>query len=171
MSIPCVRDLKTFIDDRGILTELCRIDWPEVETEIKQVYTVQNHTKGTVRAYHCHDRLWDYFLILKGSAKFITFDYDRFKEFVGSSISGTLEEKHCKKLFVKESDAYKEFVTSDKRMQMVVIPPRWMHGWMPLEEDTILVSVASQTYQPDKPDEVRISWDTLGKDVWTTKFK
>lgn len=167
MSIPCVRDLITYVDDRGLLTELCRVDWPEVETDIKQVYTVQNHTKGTVRAYHCHDRLWDYFLIVKGSAKFITFNYDEFKKFG--------EDEGCEifhaDLFIEEPNVYKEFVTSDKRMQMVVVPPRWMHGWMPLEEDTILISVASQTYQPDKPDEVRIPWDILGKDVWRVKYK
>ena len=168
MSIPCVKDLRTFVDDRGLLTELCRDDWPEVETEIRQVYTVKNHTKGTVRAYHCHDRLWDYFLILKGSAKFILFNYDEYKGFCEK----TENFKDCDaELFTKELGAYKEFVTSDKRMQMVVVPPRWMHGWMPLEEDTILVSVASHTYQPDKPDEVRIPWDTLGKDVWTVKYK
>jgi len=171
MSDPCVRDLITYIDDRGNLTELCRTDWPEVETDLKQVYTVKNHAKGTVRAYHCHERLWDYFLIVKGSAKFILFNHDRFKEFTESARSGTLEEKSSIELFVKESDAYKEVVTSDKRMQMVVVPPRWMHGWMPLEEDTILISVASATYNPDKPDEVRIPWDTLGEDVWSIKFK
>jgi len=135
---------------------------------MRQVYTVQNHTKGTVRAYHCHDRLWDYFLIVKGSAKFVLFNYDAYGKIVGDDENF---KNHKTELFVNGSDAYKEYVTSDKRMQMVVVPPRWMHGWMPLEEETILISVASQTYNPDKPDEERIPWDTLGKDIWKVKFK
>ena len=49
---------------------------------------------------------------------------------------------------------------------MIVVPPGVYHGWMSLEDDTQLVSTASEVYNREKPDEVRIppnSFGTFGK--------
>jgi hypothetical protein len=35
-----------------------------------------------------------------------------------------------------------------------------------LEDDTVLLSTGSETYNQENPDEERIAWDTYGKDVW-----
>lgn len=165
---PVVKDLVTHVDDRGSLTELCRVDWNEVPTEIRQVYTVQNHSKGTVRAFHCHDELIDYFNILKGSAKFILFHYDEFsmmRDRCSSEDFVEQLERFCK------SEWYQEYTLSDKKMQMLYIPPRWMHGWISLEDGTMLLSNASDVFNPDKIDCERVEWTILGKDIWETKFK
>jgi len=168
MDKPIVKNLITHVDDRGCLTELCRVDWDEVPTEIRQVYSVQNHSKGTVRAFHCHNELIDYFNIVKGSAKFILFHYDKFKEFCTKPVEdynlGFIQE-FC------ESEWYQEYTLSDKKMQMLYIPPRWMHGWISLEDGTMLLSNASDVFNPDKIDCERVEWTILGNDIWETKFK
>lgn len=157
MSDPCVRDLITYgNDDRGTLTELCRVDWPEVETPIKQVYTVQNYQSGTVRAFHCHEELWDYFLIVSGAAKFILFKYDEFLN-------------NGKKII--DSEFYRPYIMTHRKMQMLTVPPGWMHGWQSLQEGTILVSIASKTFDPKEPDCKRIAWDSLGEEIWKVKYQ
>jgi dTDP-4-dehydrorhamnose 3,5-epimerase-like enzyme len=51
---------------------------------------------------------------------------------------------------------------------MIIVPPGIYHGWMSLEDNTIMISVASEVYNKEKPDEVRIPPDSFG-DVWTIK--
>lgn len=151
MNTPILKNLVSHVDDRGILTELCREDWEEVPTKIRQIYIVENHDKGTIRAFHCHDKLTDYFTIIKGTAKFILFNYDDFL-------------KHGPKVKVKI------FVLTDKKLQMLYIPPRWMHGYISLQSQTILCSTASEVFNPENPDCVRIAWDSLGKEVFDVKY-
>ena len=51
---------------------------------------------------------------------------------------------------------------------MIVVPPGVYHGWMALEDDTQLISTASEVYNREKPDEVRIPPESFG-DVWEVK--
>lgn len=151
MNTPILKNLISHVDDRGVLTELCREDWEEVETKIRQVYAVQNHDKGTIRAFHCHEFLWDYFTIIKGTAKFILFHYQDFLN------SGPKAES-------------KIYTLTDKKLQMLVIPPRWMHGYVSLQDEVTLISTASEVYNPENPDCIRIAWDSLGKEIFDVKY-
>ena len=186
MNEPILKDLVTHCDDRGMLTECCRIDWEEVNTPIKQVYVVTDRVPGIIRGFHCHDELIDYFNIVSGSAKFILFNYDEYL----SHVNIFMEKK---KVFVGDADIYpnwtedlKEefmtFVSDDKcwyreytidthSMKMLFIPPRWMHGWVSLEPNTTLLSNASDVFNPDKVDCIRVDWNILGKKIWEVQFK
>ena len=104
-------------------------------------------TRGTVRAFHKHAELWDWFFISHGSAKFVLVD-DR-------DDSPTKGEMMA-------------VVVGDRKPALIVVPPGVYHGWMSLEDDTQMVSTASHTYNREKPDEVRIPPDSFG-DVWTVK--
>jgi len=136
--------LQVNLDDRGYLFEIIHnYDMPK----FGQVYIVGDPVRGTIRAFHKHEILWDYFCIVKGSAKFIFVD-DR-----------------------EDSKTYKEqetVILSEKVPKMVIIPPGVYHGWMSLEDDTIMVSVGSELYDKEKPDEIRIPPDSFG-DIWTIK--
>jgi len=133
-------------DDRGYLFEIIHnFDMPK----FGQVYVVGDPVRGVIRAFHKHNVLWDYFCIVKGSAKFIFVD-DR-----------------------KDSKTFKQqetIILSEKSPKMIIVPPDIYHGWMSLEDDTIMISVASEVYNKEKPDEIRISPDSFG-DVWTIKGK
>jgi len=131
-------------DDRGYLFEIIHnYEMPK----FGQVYVVGDPARGTIRAFHKHEILWDYFCIVKGSAKFIFVD-DR-----------------------KDSKTYKEqeiVILSEKAPKIVIIPPGVYHGWMSLEDDTIMVSIGSEVYDKEKPDEIRVSPDSFG-DIWIIK--
>ena len=146
-----VVDLARHEDDRGYLIEIARCaDDPSphgVVHRFGQVYLVGDPVRGTVRAFHKHAELWDWFFISHGSAKFVLKD-DR-----------------------NDSPTHGELMTlvaSARKPRLIVVPPGVYHGWMSLEDDTQLVSTASHTYNSEKPDEVRIPPDSFG-DVWTVK--
>lgn len=139
-------DLTTRADDRGYLIEIVRATDPFL-TRFGQVYLVGNFAKGTVRAFHKHEHLWDLFFISHGTAKFVLVD-DR-----------------------PDSPTYKAidtFVIGARNPTLIVVPPQVFHGWMSLEDDTQMISTATEVYNRERPDEVRVAPDTFG-DVWTVK--
>ena len=146
-----VISLATHEDDRGYLIEIARVaDDPAphgVVHRFGQVYLVGDPVRGTVRAFHKHDELWDWFFISRGSAKFVLQD-DR-------SDSPTQGEVQT-------------VIASFRSPCLLVVPPGVYHGWMSLEDDTQMVSTASHTYNHEHPDETRIPPDSFG-DVWAVK--
>jgi len=133
-------------DDRGYLFEIIHnYDMPK----FGQVYVVGNPARGVIRAFHKHEVLWDYFCIVRGSAKFVFVD-DREES-----------KTHRKQEVV---------ILSEKSPQMIIVPPGVYHGWMSLEDNTIMVSIASELYNKEHPDETRIPPDSFG-DVWTIKVR
>lgn len=146
-----VIELPIFEDDRGFLVEIARhADDPEphgVVHRFGQVYLVGDPVRGIIRAFHKHEELWDWFFISHGSAKFVLKD-DR----KGSKTFGEIQT----------------VIASARKPRLVVVPPGVYHGWMSLEDDTLMVSTASHTYNRQKPDEVRIPPDSFG-DVWTVQ--
>jgi len=144
--------LTVHTDDRGYLFEVIR-DWHDDEEhsvchEFGQVYIVQNPSRGTIRAFHRHQKMWDWFCIIRGRAKF------------------------C---FVDELGQQKVVVVSARNPKLIVVPPLIYHGWMSLDDDTILLSIASETYNRESPDEERVPYnhfDNLFKGTpWKIKFR
>ncbi len=94
-------ELVARVDDRGYLVEILRATDPHF-TQFGQVYLVGNLGRGTIRAFHKHDELWDWFFISHGTAKFVLVD-DR-----------------------KNSPTYKEqntFVIGSRNPSLLVVPP------------------------------------------------
>lgn len=141
--------LKVSTDDRGYLIVIGssgRADAPDLPV-IREVYLVGDVAKGTTRAFHKHETLWDYFFISNGSAKFVLVD-DR----PGSATKGEMNT----------------FVLTERNPSLLFVPPGVYHGWMSLEDDTQMVSIANESYNRKNPDEKRIPPDSFG-DVWTVK--
>lgn len=138
--------LDPHVDDRGYLIEIIRSNDPHF-TKFGQVYLVGNFVSGTVRAFHKHEILWDWFFISHGAAKFILID-DRAKSKTFKNIE--------------------TFIVSSRNPSLITVPPGVYHGWMSLEDDTQMMSVTSEIYNREKPDEVRIPPDAFG-DLWTVK--
>ncbi len=139
-------DLVARTDDRGYLIEILRATDPHF-TKFGQVYLVGDLARDTIRAFHKHAALWDWFFISHGTAKFVLVD-DR-------PDSPTLGEQNT-------------FVVGSRNPALLVVPPGVYHGWMSLEDDTQMISTASDVYNREKPDEVRIPPDSFG-DVWSVK--
>ena len=111
------------------------------------MYIVGDVSRGTIRAFHKHNVLWDFFFISHGTAKFAFYD-DR-----------------------PESPTYKKMFTvviGERNPSIIVVPPGVFHGWMALEDDTQLISIASEVYNREKPDEVRVPPNSFGYE-WEVK--
>lgn len=138
--------LVAHVDDRGYLVEILRAVDPHFTT-FGQVYVVGNFTRGVIRAFHKHQEMWDWFFISHGAAKFVLVD-DR-----------------------PDSPTYGQMnilIVSSRNPGLIAVPPGVYHGWMSLEDDTQMISIASEVYRRAQPDEVRISPDSFGE-VWTVK--
>ena len=143
--------LAVHTDDRGYLVEMIRNtgggEPHAIAHQFGQVYLVGNAARGTVRAFHKHAELWDWFFISHGSAKFVLKDDRQDSPTFGAMMT---------------------VVTGERNPALIVVPPGVYHGWMSLEDDTQLISVASHVYNRERPDEMRIPPDSFG-DVWAVK--
>ncbi len=133
-------DLIARADDRGYLIEILRAT-DQHFTKFGQVYLVGNMSRGTIRAFHKHEVLWDWFFISHGSAKF------------------ALRDDRASSPTYAQMDTY---VITQRNPSLLVVPPGVFHGWMSLEDDTQMISTASEVYNRQKPDEVRVPPDSFG---------
>src|SRR3989338_9108758 len=115
-----VKDLTVNTDDRGYLYEIVH---SHELPKFGQVYVVGDPARGALRAFHKHDVLWDLFCIVKGSAKFVFVD-DR----ADSKTKGNMQT----------------VVIGERSPKLIVVPPGVYHGWMALEDDTLMISTASE---------------------------
>jgi dTDP-4-dehydrorhamnose 3,5-epimerase len=143
-------------DDRGFLYEMIHATDSFVH-KFGQVYVVCSPVRGAVRAFHKHAVLWDYFCVVRGAGKFVLAQAD--DEEVRRSRDGGEE---C------APTALETYVLTERKPALLVVPPGIWHGWMALEDNTLLVSIASEVYNREDPDEVRTSPDVFG-DVWPVK--
>lgn len=136
--------LQTYFDDRGYLFEIIHnYEMPK----FGRAYIAADPTRGVIRAFHKHHFSWDNFCIIRGSAKFVFVD-DR-----------------------EKSPSYKQeelIVISEKSPALIIVPPGIYHGWMSLEDNTVLLTVNSELLDKENPDETRIPPDSFGE-VWTVK--
>ena len=141
-----VTPLPRHVDDRGILAELLRVDDPDAK--LGQVYVVESLQAGTVRGLHRHRVLWDWFIIVSGTAKFRFFDDDGAEQVV---------------------------VASAKNLCRIAVPPGIWHGWSSIEDNTVLISIASEPYmgygRTGELDEERIPYNYFDgdEDGWSVK--
>ncbi len=143
-----IASLGVHVDDRGYVIELIRATDPYLK-KFGQVYIAGTTVKGTIRGFHKHNKLWDYFFIAEGSAKFAFYD-DR-----------------------KNSPTYQKMETiilTQRNPSLIIVPPGVFHGWMALEDNTLLISTASEVYNRGKPDEIRVPYNSFGYD-WSVQFK
>ena len=136
-----VTELKRHVDDRGTLEEILRCDDPEF-VKFGQVYLVRSRQPGTVRAFHRHEKLWDHFCIVSGSALFQFVDAEPGKPAAAGA-----------KPYRIAADAAKPVVLH--------VPPGVWHGWESLEPNTLLVSIGSEVYDASNPDEERVPADSF----------
>jgi len=141
--------LDTHVDDRGYLTVIMRSDHPQLEG-FGQVYLVGNHARGTVRAWHKHSVMWDFFHISHGSAKFGLVDDRPDSPTRGAQWAVTL---------------------AARAPALLTVPPGVFHGWMSLEDDTQLISIADQRYGEPGWDEERVPWDHFPDFAWRVQYR
>jgi dTDP-4-dehydrorhamnose 3,5-epimerase len=134
-----VNPLTVHVDDRGYLMEVLR----EYDPHFKRfgyMYVAGDNVRGVVRAFHKHLNMWEWFYCSSGSARYVLVD-DR-----------------------SESPTYKQansIVIGQRNPCVLVVPPGVFHGWVSLEDNTQIVAVGSEPYNPKALDEVRVPADSF----------
>jgi len=114
-----------FIDDRGPLRFVNQFNF----NDVKRFYQVENHERGFIRAWHGHKKEGKYVYVARGSAWIGLVDMDQL-----------------------HNDRY---VLSDKKPQILYIPPGNYNGFQTLEEDTIIMFFSTTTTEESKGDDYR----------------
>lgn len=117
-----------FVDDRGTLRFVNGFNFKDV----KRFYQVENHERGFIRAWHGHKKEGKYVYVVKGSAWIGVVDMDKL-----------------------HNDRY---ILSDKKPQILYIPPGNYNGFQTLEEDTIIIFFSTTTTEESKGDDYRVPY-------------
>ena len=132
-----VKQLRTFADERGSLTEILRRD-DEIFEGFGQCYFSISYP-GVIRGWHWHEKQTDYFTCVSGMIKVPL--YDRRPE---SPTHGEINE----------------FFIGDENRIVVKIPRGVLHGFKNIGlTPCILVNFPTMPYDLRDPDELRIPHD------------
>ena len=133
------KQLNVIPDDRGRLFEILRRD-DEIFTEFGQVYLTTNYP-GVVKAWHYHkSQRHDAVCCVSGMIQLALYDPRE-----DSPTRGEVNE----------------FFIGEHRMMAVSIPPFVYHGWKGISDrESLVISVVSEPYNPQQPDEYRLPYDT-----------
>lgn len=149
-------ELVRHIDDRGYLYEVIH-STDDFLPKFGQNYVVCSPIRGAIRAFHRHDVLWDYFCVVRGTAKFVLAD-----------AADELAKAAAEKGEPCVPHVLDTFVLSERKPSLLVVPAGIWHGWMALEDETMVVASGSEVYNHASPDEVRVPPEVFG-DVWTVR--
>ncbi len=131
------------VDDRGCLNFANDFNFYGV----KRFYQVQNFSTSTIRAFHGHLKEAKYIYVAKGSAIVAAVELDDVKS-------------------PSKNKKVNRFILSDKKPQVLFIPPKYANGFRPLEEDTRILFFSTSSLEESKGDDYRFSVDYWGKEVW-----
>lgn len=143
---PFERTIDVSTDDRGTFVQFLENTNRLKEKKglaIKRVYYVYDYGKGIIRGFHLHQHEWKYFIVVAGAGKIVALNQNRPKE-------------------------QYSFISSSRKPNLVVIPPGYAHGWMSLEDRTILVCGSTSTLKESLKDDQRFDPHKWG-DLWTIK--
>lgn len=144
-----VKQLVMRADERGALMELLRRDDPEF-AGFGQAYVSVSYP-GVIRAWHHHALQTDAFVCVRGMIKAPLYDARP-----DSATRGELQE----------------FFLGDQHRIVLFIPPGVLHGYKVIShEPAYLLNFPTEPYDPAKPDEYRLPYDTdqIPYD-WNVKF-
>lgn len=132
------------VDDRG---ELGFVNDFRFEN-VKRFYTVANHRRGFVRAWHCHKR----------EAKYVT-------AVTGAAVVGAVAVDDWER--PSPELAVQRFVLSSHQPAVLYIPPGFANGFMSLTEDAKLMFFSTSTLEESLGDDIR--FDSRYWDIWNVE--
>jgi dTDP-4-dehydrorhamnose 3,5-epimerase-like enzyme len=129
------------VDDRGEVGFVNDFDFADV----KRFYTVKNHRRGFVRAWHAHRHEAKYVTVLDGAA-----------------LVGAVKIDNWEKPTTDAPVA--RYVLSAKRPAVLYIPAGYANGFMSMADDARLIFYSTATLVESRDDDVR--YDARFWDIW-----
>ena len=126
-------------DDRGTVRFVNDFDFHGV----KRFYQVENHQKGFVRAWHGHKKEGKYVYVSSGAA-----------------LVGVVDLKTQK---------IRKFILSDKKPQVLWIPPNHANGFMNLEDNTDILFFSTSTLEESTNDDIRFPYNQWN--IWDIEYR
>lgn len=139
-------DIRT--DERGTVRFVNAFDFHDV----KRFYVVENSDTHPIRAFHGHKEEGKYVYVASGSALLCAVYVDNF-------------DTPSKKTVVER------YMLSDKKNQILSIPPHFANGWKALEVNTKVIFFSTSTLTASLNDDFRFPYDYWGIHVWDTSAK
>jgi dTDP-4-dehydrorhamnose 3,5-epimerase len=112
---------------------------------VKRFYTVSNHSRGFVRAWHAHRHEAKYVMAVQGAAV------------VGAVAIDNWEQPS------KDTNVHR-YVLSAKKPAVLYIPAGYANGFMSLTVDTQLIFFSTRTMEESQNDDIR--YDARYWDIW-----
>jgi dTDP-4-dehydrorhamnose 3,5-epimerase-like enzyme len=133
-----------FCDDRGYVGFINELNL----SNYKRFYTVENHEKGFIRAWHGHKEESKVVICLRGSALIgvMPLDYNENTAPVMTVLTGT----------------------SPKAL---VIPGGNYNGAKTLTDDCLLIYMSDKSLGESHGDDYRLDWDAVGTKCWEAKYR
>jgi dTDP-4-dehydrorhamnose 3,5-epimerase len=124
------------LDDRG--APFCPTD-PFAQMSRSLTYARGGNPPELIKAFHWHERQWDYWDVVAGNARVVLVDLRE-----GSPTAGRVQT----------------LMLGENAPRMVAIPPLVAHGYQAVDlRDVVLTYYVTEPYDPADPDEGRIPWD------------
>jgi len=134
------------VDDRGALQFVNDFSFENV----KRFYQVENYDVNVIRAFHGHKKEGKYVYVPAGAAIVCAVainDFDNPERFV----------------------KVERFILSDKKPEIVFIPPMYANGFKTLEKNTKIIFFSTSTLEESKGDDFRFPFDYWGEHIWKTE--
>jgi dTDP-4-dehydrorhamnose 3,5-epimerase len=141
MSSRQVRSLRYFSDDRGDSL----FDVFGDTAGISGQFNVSKIDKGVVKAFHFHKNQKDYVICLSGKLRLVTMD--------------------------QNMRDFEEYILSPHNPCVIEIDAYTYHGYQSLEDNSVILYYCDNRFDPDNPDEDRLPWDVIGREIWDIGFK
>jgi len=134
------------VDDRGVVRFVNDFNFKG----IKRFYQLENFDDDVIRAFHGHKKEGKYVYVVRGSIILCAVKIDNFK-----SPSQNLK--------------IERFILSDKKPQVIFVPPGFANGFKSLEEKTSVIFFSTKTLEQSLGDDYRFPADYWGDKIWETE--
>ena len=133
------RPIRPVAHDDGVVSEIARVDWPEIGAPIVQTHlttTVPRRIRGWGLQTASTDRLF----VVKGLVSIVVYDGR-----VGSRTGGCVNE----------------FKVSERNPGLLVVPPQLYHGWKVIGvEEAFIVNMPTSMYDYEQPDALDLPYES-----------
>lgn len=136
------------LDDRGTVAFVNNFNFEGV----KRFYCVENFELSTIRAFHGHEKEAKYVFVPRGSILLAMVKMDS-------------------KTNPSKSNPVQRVVMSERKSQIVFIPPGYANGFRALEPNTKVIFFSTSTLDESKGDDYRFPADYWGKQVWEVEHR